>query len=70
MPSWYTTITRERAWVTNLDMLIGIAQERGLAEFYGFVQPGNKKMLRACDRLGMTGELIPDGLVRVKLQLK
>jgi acetyltransferase len=53
-----------------LDMVIGIAQERGLAEFYGYVQPGNKKMLRACDRLGMTGELIPDGLVRVKLQLK
>src|SRR5512137_1168357 len=53
-----------------LDMVIGIAQERGLAEFYGYVQPGNKKMLRACDRLGMTGELIPDGLIRVKLQLK
>lgn len=51
-------------------MVIGIAQEKGLEEFYGYVQPGNKKMLRACTRLGMTGERTADGLVRVKLQMK
>lgn len=53
-----------------LDMVIGIAQDKGLEEFYGYIQPGNKKMLRACSRLGMTGERIPDGLIRVKLQLR
>jgi acetyltransferase len=53
-----------------LDMVIGVAQEKGLEEFYGYVQPGNKKMLKACSRLGMTGEMIPDGLIRMKLRLK
>ena len=53
-----------------LDMVIGIAQEKGLEEFYGYVQPGNKKMLKACARLGMTGELIPDGLMKMKFMLK
>ncbi|HET6490532.1 MAG TPA: GNAT family N-acetyltransferase [Syntrophales bacterium] len=53
-----------------LDMVIGIAQEKGLEEFYGYIQPGNQKMLKACSRLGMTGEKIPDGLIRMKLSLK
>jgi acetyltransferase len=53
-----------------LDMVIGVAQEKGLEEFYGYVQPSNKKMLKACSRLGMTGEMIPEGLIRMKLSLK
>jgi acetyltransferase len=53
-----------------LDMVIGIAQEKGLEEFYGYIQPGNQKMLKACSRLGMVGEKIPDGLIRMKLSLK
>lgn len=53
-----------------LDMVIGIAQEKGLEEFYGYVQPGNKKMLKACARLGMTGEKTPDDLMRMKLSLR
>jgi acetyltransferase len=52
-----------------LDMIIGIAQEKGLEELYGYVQPGNKKMLKACAKLGMTGDMIPDGLIRLKLNL-
>ena len=53
-----------------LDMVIGVAQEKGLEEFYGYIQPGNKKMLKACGRLGMIPERIPDGLIRMKLKLK
>lgn len=53
-----------------LDMVIGIAQEKGLEELYGFVQPGNKKMLKTCARLGMGCEMIPDELMRVSLRLR
>jgi acetyltransferase len=53
-----------------LDMVIGIAQDKGLEEFYGFVHPGNKKMLKACARLGMAGEKTPDDLVKMRLRLQ
>ena len=53
-----------------LDMVIGVAQEKGLEEFYGYVQPGNKKMMRACSRLGMVPERIPEGLIRMSLKLR
>ncbi len=52
-----------------LDIIIGIAQEKGLEELYGFVHHANRKMLKACSRLGMTGEKMSDELIRMSLHL-
>jgi acetyltransferase len=52
-----------------LDVLIGIAAERGLKEFYGFLEPTNGRMTALCEKLGMTRSRVPDGLVRVSLPL-
>jgi acetyltransferase len=52
-----------------LDMLVGIASERGLKEFYGFVEPMNAKMTALCEKLGMTRQRVSDDLVRVSLPL-
>jgi len=53
-----------------LDILIGIADEKGLEEFYGYIEPLNRKMVRLCEKLGMTAEKSPDDLTRVSLQLR
>jgi acetyltransferase len=53
-----------------VDMLIGIAQEKGLEEIYGFVLKTNRRMLEVCRKLGFTVEGLPDGINRVKLILK
>ena len=52
-----------------LDVLIGIAAERGLKEFYGFLEPTNGRMTALCEKLGMNRSRVPDGLVRVSLSL-
>jgi acetyltransferase len=52
-----------------LDILVGIASERGLKEFYGFVEPTNAKMTALCEKLGMTRQRASDDLVRVSLPL-
>jgi len=52
-----------------LDVLIGIAEERGLKEFYGFLEPTNGRMTYLCEKLGMTRSRSPDDLVRVTLTL-
>ncbi|MHB8770448.1 MAG: bifunctional acetate--CoA ligase family protein/GNAT family N-acetyltransferase [Syntrophales bacterium] len=52
-----------------LDVLVGIASERGLKEFYGFVEPTNAKMAALCEKLGMTRQRVSDDLVRVSLPL-
>jgi acetyltransferase len=52
-----------------LDILVGIASERGLHEFYGFLEPTNHRMTALCERLGMTRSRISDDLVRVGLSL-
>jgi acetyltransferase len=52
-----------------LDYLIGIAQEKGLEEFFGYIEAGNLKMQRLCEKLGMIKEPLPDGLIRVRLLL-
>lgn len=49
------------------DMVIGIAQEKGLEECYAFVQSDNRKMLRLCGKLGCSIENLPDGIARVSL---
>jgi RimJ/RimL family protein N-acetyltransferase len=43
--------------------------ERGLREFYGFVEPMNHRMTALCERLGMTRSRVSDDLVRVSLSL-
>jgi acetyltransferase len=53
-----------------LDVLIGIATERGLKEFYGFVEPTNGRMTALCEKLGMTRQRTADDLVRVSLKLE
>jgi len=52
------------------DILIGIAQEKGLDRFVGFVLTSNRKMVNLCRKLGFTVENMPDGLSRVELALK
>lgn len=53
-----------------LDALIGIAQEKGLEEIYGFVLPNNIKMLNICKKLGFVVAGLPDNIDRVRLLLK
>ncbi len=53
-----------------LDVLIGIAAERGLKEFYGFVEPTNGRMTALCEKLGMTRRRVSEDLVRVSLTLE
>ena len=52
------------------DMLIGIAQEKGLEKFMGYVLTNNQKMLRLVRKLGFTVEDTPDGISMVELTLK
>ncbi len=52
-----------------LDVLVGIASERGLRDFYGFVEPTNHRMTALCERLGMTRSRVSDDLVRFTLSL-
>ncbi|MDP2268403.1 MAG: GNAT family N-acetyltransferase, partial [Deltaproteobacteria bacterium] len=53
-----------------VDVLIGIAQDKGLKEILGYVLAKNRKMLNVCKMLGFTVEGLPDGLSKVKLLLK
>jgi acetyltransferase len=53
-----------------LDILIGIADEKGLEEFFGYIQPTNRKMVNLCEKLGMIPEKTPDDLTRVSLRLR
>ena len=53
-----------------VDVLIGIAQDKGLEEFKGYVQAGNNKMLGVCKRLGFSLETLPDRTCEVRLALK
>ncbi len=53
-----------------IDVLIGIAQEKGLDDLYGIVLADNRKMLRVCERLGFTVRPFEDDLCKVVLTLK
>ena len=53
-----------------IDLLIGIAQERGLEEFYGIVLPENRRMLQLCQKLGFTMNRLPEDICSVRLMLK
>jgi acetyltransferase len=53
-----------------VDMLIGIAQEKGLEKFMGYVLTNNQKMLRLMRKLGFTVEETPEGISQVELILQ
>ncbi len=53
-----------------IDMLIGIAQDKGLEEIFGIVLTKNRRMLSVCKMLGFTVERLPDSLSSVRLHLK
>jgi len=53
-----------------VDMIIGIAQEKGLEKIYGIVLTDNKAMLRICNELGFRVRNLQDGTSWVELPLK
>jgi acetyltransferase len=55
---------------TLIDMMIGIAQGKGLEEIWGIVLLTNERMLKACRKLGFAKDIPRDGICRVALQLK
>ncbi|MCX9085812.1 MAG: GNAT family N-acetyltransferase [Candidatus Methanoperedens sp.] len=52
-----------------IDMMIGIAQEKGLEKIYGMVLTDNSRMLRACEDMGFSVSHLPDGISMVELDL-
>lgn len=53
-----------------VDILIGIAQDKGLEGINGVVLTENNKMLKVAKKLGFTSQLQPDGITKVQLALK
>lgn len=53
-----------------VDMLIGVAQDKGLGEVTGTVLTDNTNMLRVCETLGFKISHQPEGLSKVRLVLK
>ena len=53
-----------------VDVIIGIAQDKGLEEIYGTVLTENQKMLGVARKLGFTTKWQPDGISKVTLTLK
>ena len=53
-----------------IDMVIGIAQEKGLEKIYGIVLTDNKAMLRICQELGFRLRDLADGTTWVELALR
>jgi acetyltransferase len=52
-----------------IDILIGIAQEKGINEFFGYIEQNNIKMVNLSEKLGMAKKWSSDGLYRVSLML-
>jgi acetyltransferase len=53
-----------------VDVIIGIAQDKGLEEIYGTILTENQKMLGVARKLGFTTKWQPDGISKVTLTLK
>jgi RimJ/RimL family protein N-acetyltransferase len=51
-------------------MLIGIAQEKGLAKFRGYIFTENKRMVKLVKKLGFTVEHLSGGLSRAEMKLR
>ncbi len=52
-----------------VDLMIGIAQDKGLEEIYAIVLTENDKMLRVGRRLGFSAHWEPDGITRLRMSL-
>ncbi len=52
------------------DVIIGIAQEKGLREINGYVDANNRRMLRVVSELGFVAESTEDGVTSVRLDLQ
>ena len=53
-----------------IDSLIGIAQEKGVEEFYGIVLSESRRMIHLCQKLGFELKPLPDGLSILELTLQ
>jgi len=53
-----------------LDLLIGIAQEKGLEELYGIIQADNRRMLSLCEKLGFKVTFLSEGMTRATFLLE
>ncbi len=53
-----------------VDMIIGIADEKGLEEFYGYIEPTNRKMVNLTAKLGMVQQRTSYDLLKMTLRLK
>lgn len=53
-----------------VDIIIGIADEKGLEEFFGYIEPKNRKMVNLTAKLGMVAEKTPHDLVKMTLKLR
>ncbi|HOD29453.1 MAG TPA: hypothetical protein PKH03_09595 [Syntrophales bacterium] len=56
-------------WFYQAITLVGIAVEKGLKEFYGIIERRNRRMVSLCRKMVMVEEPLPDGLIRVRLDL-
>lgn len=52
-----------------LDVLIGIADEKGIKEFFGYAEPQNHRMLSLARKLGMSLEKTSQDLIKMSLRL-
>jgi acetyltransferase len=53
-----------------VDVLIGIAEEKGLERIYGEILTENEKMLAICKKLGFTIEAADEEMTTVNLALR
>lgn len=53
-----------------VDLIIGIAQDKGLEEIYGTVLTENERMLKMARKLGFQSKRMSDGITEVRLALK
>jgi len=53
-----------------IDVIIGIADEKGLEEFFGYIEPTNLKMVNLTAKLGMTQKRTSYDLLKMTLRLK
>jgi acetyltransferase len=52
-----------------VDLVIGIAEEKGFAEIFGYVTADNERMLELTDELGFVVQSMRDGVSIVRLEL-
>jgi acetyltransferase len=53
-----------------VDLIIGIADEKGMEEFFGYIELKNRKMVNLTAKLGMVAGRTPYDLVKMSLKLK